>query len=72
MLQEDHAFSPMYLLHSALVACNLHLLTGFISTQWQDIVHVLLAHPKVQVHLYSVVLIAGFKTSIQFVSIRHG
>ncbi|XP_047160623.1 nodulin homeobox-like isoform X2 [Vigna umbellata] len=44
--KECHAFSDMPLLHSTLVACNLHLLTGFISTQWQDIVHVLLAHPK--------------------------
>lgn len=47
MLQEYHAFSYMHLMHSTLVACNLHLLTGFLSTQWQDIVHVLLAHPKV-------------------------
>ncbi|KAL2332099.1 hypothetical protein Fmac_019680 [Flemingia macrophylla] len=45
--QEYHAFSYMHLMHSTLVACNLHLLTGFLSTQWQDIVHVLLAHPKV-------------------------
>nr|KYP58577.1 hypothetical protein KK1_013991 [Cajanus cajan] len=44
--QEYHAFSYMHLMHSTLVACNLHLLTGFLSTQWQDIVHVLLAHPK--------------------------
>ncbi|KAJ1383582.1 NDX1 homeobox protein [Sesbania bispinosa] len=49
--QEDYAFSPMYLLHSALVASNLNLLTGFISTQWQDIVHVLLAHPKVDLFM---------------------
>ncbi|KAJ1379416.1 nodulin homeobox [Sesbania bispinosa] len=49
--QEDHAFNPMYLLHSALVASNLNLLTGFISTQWQDIVHVLLAHPKVDLFM---------------------
>ncbi|XP_057449111.1 nodulin homeobox-like [Lotus japonicus] len=49
--QEDHAFSPMYLLHSALVACSLYLLTGFISAQWQDIVHVLLAHPKVDIFM---------------------
>eukprot|EP01018_Ginkgo_biloba_P033648 Gb_38591 [translate_table: standard] len=32
--------------HAALVACSLHLLTSFISTQWPDVVHVLLAHPK--------------------------
>ncbi|XP_061373197.1 nodulin homeobox-like isoform X2 [Gastrolobium bilobum] len=49
--QEDHTYSPMYLLHSALVACNLYLLTGFISTKWQDVVHVLLAHPKVDIFM---------------------
>ena len=52
MLQEDRAFRFMYLLQSALVACSLHLLTGFISRQIQDIANVLLAHPEVQVHLY--------------------
>ncbi|WVY99512.1 hypothetical protein V8G54_025582 [Vigna mungo] len=49
--KECHAFSDMPLLHSTLVACNLHLLTGFISTQWQDIVHVLLAHPKIDIFM---------------------
>ncbi|KAL1361705.1 hypothetical protein HN51_010037 [Arachis hypogaea] len=49
--QEGHAFSHMFLLHSTLVACNLHLLTGFISPQSQDIVHVLLAHPKVDIFM---------------------
>ncbi|XP_061375735.1 nodulin homeobox-like [Gastrolobium bilobum] len=49
--QEDHGFSHMHLVHSTLVACNLYLLTGFISTQWQDIVHVLLAHPKVDIFI---------------------
>ncbi|KAK7262414.1 hypothetical protein RJT34_29987 [Clitoria ternatea] len=49
--QENHAFSHIYLLHSALVACNLYLLTGFISTKWQDIVNVLLAHPKVDIFM---------------------
>lgn len=52
MLQEDRAFSHMHLVHSTLVACNLYLLTGFISPQWQDTVHVLLAHPKVGAHLH--------------------
>lgn len=37
----------MPLFHSVLVASSLHLLTGFISSQWTDLVHVLLAHPKV-------------------------
>ncbi|KAK7272093.1 hypothetical protein RJT34_28486 [Clitoria ternatea] len=49
--QEGHTFSPMHLMHSTLVACNLYLLTGFLSPQWQDIVHVLLAHPKVDIFM---------------------
>ncbi|XP_028756976.1 nodulin homeobox [Neltuma alba] len=49
--QEGHTLSLKHLLHSALVACSLHLLTGFITTQWQDIVHVLLAHPKVDIFM---------------------
>ncbi|RDX99246.1 Nodulin homeobox, partial [Mucuna pruriens] len=49
--QEYRAFSYMQLMHSTLVASNLHLLTGFISTQWQDIVHVLLVHPKVDIFM---------------------
>ncbi|XP_058729885.1 nodulin homeobox-like isoform X1 [Vicia villosa] len=49
--QEDHAFRLMYLSHSALLACSLHLITGFISTQFQDIATVLLAHPKVDLFI---------------------
>ncbi|KAI9081833.1 hypothetical protein K1719_036095 [Acacia pycnantha] len=49
--QEEHAFSLKYLVYSALVACNLHLLTGFISTQWQDLVQVLVVHPKVDLFM---------------------
>ncbi|CAK8576010.1 unnamed protein product [Lathyrus sativus] len=49
--QEDHAFRLMYLSHSALLACSLHLITGFISTQFQDIANVLLAHPKVDLFM---------------------
>ncbi|WJX69540.1 hypothetical protein P8452_53767 [Trifolium repens] len=49
--QEHHAFSHVHLLHSTLVACNLYLLTGVISTQWRDIVHVLLAHPRVDIFM---------------------
>ncbi|OWM87555.1 hypothetical protein CDL15_Pgr022667 [Punica granatum] len=44
--QEVNDSGAMPLLHSVLVACSLHLLTGFISSQWPDLVHVLLAHPK--------------------------
>lgn len=50
MLQEEHGSSPKFLVYSALVACSLYLLTGFISAQWHDLVHVLIVHPKV--HIY--------------------
>ncbi|XP_038682212.1 nodulin homeobox isoform X2 [Tripterygium wilfordii] len=49
--QEDHNSSPVPLLHSALVASTLYLLTGFISSQWQDIALVLVAHPKVDIFM---------------------
>lgn len=49
--QEGQAFSHEHLLYSTLVACNLYLLTGFISTQWRDIAQVLLAHPKVDIFM---------------------
>uniref|UniRef100_A0A7N2N439 Myb/SANT-like domain-containing protein n=1 Tax=Quercus lobata TaxID=97700 RepID=A0A7N2N439_QUELO len=38
----------MPLMHSAMVACSLYLLTGCICSQWPDLAHVLLAHPKVE------------------------
>ncbi|WCJ21437.1 sequence-specific DNA binding sequence-specific DNA binding transcription factors [Euphorbia peplus] len=41
----------MPLLHSALVACSLYLLIGCISSHWQDLIHVLLAHPKVDIFM---------------------
>ncbi|KAI9073558.1 hypothetical protein K1719_044462 [Acacia pycnantha] len=49
--QEGHTSTLKLLLHSTLVACSLHLLNGIISTQWQDVVHVLLAHPKVDIFM---------------------
>ncbi|XP_057964013.1 nodulin homeobox [Malania oleifera] len=49
--QENHVSSRTPLLHSALVSCSLHLLTECISTQWQDLVHVLLAHHKVDIFM---------------------
>ncbi|XP_059625773.1 nodulin homeobox isoform X2 [Cornus florida] len=49
--QEHHISSPIPLLHSALVACSLYLLTGCISSQWQDLAHVLIAHPKVDIFM---------------------
>ncbi|KAK9137032.1 hypothetical protein Sjap_007626 [Stephania japonica] len=49
--KENHVTSFVGLLHSSLVACSLHLLTGYISSQWQDLVHVLIAHPKVDIFM---------------------
>ncbi|XP_020541226.1 nodulin homeobox isoform X3 [Jatropha curcas] len=49
--QENCNTSSVALLHSALVACSLYLLTGCISSQWQDLVQVLLAHPKVDIFM---------------------
>ena len=46
-MQEHHVSSPMPLLHSALVACSMYLLTGGIASQWQEIAAVLVAHRKV-------------------------
>ncbi|KAK0581086.1 hypothetical protein LWI29_009902 [Acer saccharum] len=49
--QDYNSSSPMPLVHSALVACSLYLLTGCISSQWQDLAQVLLAHPKVDIFI---------------------
>ncbi|KAM1815078.1 hypothetical protein TB1_027688 [Malus domestica] len=49
--QKNHNFGMAPLMQSALVACSLHLLTVCISSQWQDLVQVLLAHPKVDVFM---------------------
>ncbi|XXG72328.1 hypothetical protein AAC387_Pa07g1456 [Persea americana] len=49
--QEIRIESYVPILHSTLVACSLHLLTGYISSQWQDLVHILLVHPKVDVFM---------------------
>ncbi|EOY11983.1 Sequence-specific DNA binding,sequence-specific DNA binding transcription factors, putative isoform 3 [Theobroma cacao] len=49
--QDIHKSSPVPLLHSALVACSLYLLTGCISSQWQDLALVIVAHPKVDMFM---------------------
>ncbi|CAN6466055.1 unnamed protein product [Victoria cruziana] len=49
--QESHVESLLPLLHSTLVACSLFLLTSCISSHWQDLVNVLLVHPKVDVFM---------------------
>ncbi|XVE50866.1 hypothetical protein DITRI_Ditri01bG0198400 [Diplodiscus trichospermus] len=49
--QGIHDSSPMPLLHSALAACSLYLLSGCISSQWQDLALVIVAHPKVDMFI---------------------
>ncbi|XP_038996188.1 nodulin homeobox-like isoform X1 [Hibiscus syriacus] len=49
--QGIHDSGPVPVLHSALVACSLYLLTGCISSQWQDLALVMVAHPKVDMFM---------------------
>ncbi|KAK9006103.1 hypothetical protein V6N11_035151 [Hibiscus sabdariffa] len=49
--QDIHDSGPVPVLHSALVACSLYLLTGCISSQWQDLALVMVAHPKVDMFM---------------------
>ncbi|KAH0461354.1 hypothetical protein IEQ34_008929 [Dendrobium chrysotoxum] len=49
--QDNHVGRSLPVIHAALVACSFHLLTGYISSQWQDIANVMLAHPKVDIFM---------------------
>ncbi|CAL9114770.1 unnamed protein product [Musa textilis] len=49
--KQDNHFGSSPVLHSTLVACSLHILTSYLSSQWHDLVHVLLAHPKVDIFM---------------------
>lgn len=67
-IQENNASSLVPLLHSGLVACSLYLLTGCISSQWQDLVYVFLAHPKVDIFLD--VAFGAVHADIRFLQIK--
>jgi hypothetical protein len=69
MMQETQNFGPLPLMHSALVACSLYLLTGCISSQWPDLVHVLLAHPKVQISLHDLIELLFIKIGFSLSSL---
>ncbi|KAL8236255.1 hypothetical protein R6Q59_017336 [Mikania micrantha] len=60
--------SQLVLLHSALLACSLHLLTSFVSSQWNELALVLLAHPKVDTFIFG--SFAAVHTGIQFIQVR--
>ncbi|WOK95695.1 nodulin homeobox isoform X3 [Canna indica] len=49
--KQDNHLGSSPILHSTLVACSLHILTTCLSSQWHDLVHVLLAHPKVDIFM---------------------
>ncbi|KAB1203021.1 hypothetical protein CJ030_MR8G017923 [Morella rubra] len=66
--QETHTFGPMPLMHPVLVACSLYLLAGCISSQWLDLAHVLLAHPKVDIFMDAA--FGAVHVAIRFLSIR--
>ncbi|KAI7982305.1 Nodulin homeobox [Camellia lanceoleosa] len=66
--QEHHASSPMPLLHSALVACSLYLLTGCISSQWQELALVLVTHSQVDVFMDTA--LAALRLDIKFLHIK--
>ncbi|KAG8083682.1 hypothetical protein GUJ93_ZPchr0016g2498 [Zizania palustris] len=45
--KKENQLSVSPFIHSSLVANSLHLLTSYFSSQWHELVHILLAHPKV-------------------------
>ncbi|EMS55397.1 hypothetical protein TRIUR3_27485 [Triticum urartu] len=48
--KEDHLGASPFI-HSSLVAGSLHLMTSYFSSQWHELVHILLAHPKVDIFM---------------------
>ncbi|XP_051192258.1 nodulin homeobox isoform X1 [Lolium perenne] len=48
--KENHLGASPFI-HSSLVAASLHLLTSYFSSQWHELVHILLAHPKVDIFM---------------------
>lgn len=62
--QANHASSSMPLLHSALVACSLHLLTVCIASQWQDLASILVSHCKVDMFMDAV--LAALRVDVKF------
>lgn len=63
MIQEYSSSGAMPLLYSAVVACSMYLLTTCISSQWNELSYILLAHPKVY-HYTPIVFDFHFKLII--------
>ncbi|KAK9292724.1 hypothetical protein L1049_020703 [Liquidambar formosana] len=66
--QENHVSSLTPLMHSALVACSLYLLTQCISPHWHELVPVLVAHPKVDIFMH--VAFGAACVDIKFLQIK--
>ncbi|KAK2990556.1 hypothetical protein RJ640_019836, partial [Escallonia rubra] len=66
--QEHYTSTPVPVLHPALVACSLYLLTGCISSQWTELSQVLLAHPKVDIFMNAA--FAALRGDIKFLQIK--
>ncbi|ONM27323.1 Nodulin homeobox [Zea mays] len=49
--KENNNVGASPLVHASLVAGSLHLLTNYFSSQWHELVHILLAHPKVDIFM---------------------
>ncbi|CAN6363585.1 unnamed protein product [Urochloa humidicola] len=49
--KKENNFGASPLVHASLVAASLHLLTSYFSSQWHELVHILLAHPKVDIFM---------------------
>ncbi|XP_076883692.1 nodulin homeobox-like [Bidens hawaiensis] len=60
--------SQLVLLHSALLTCSLYLLTAFVSSQWNELAQVLLAHPKVDIFVFGA--FSAVHRHIQFLQVR--
>ncbi|KAJ0758462.1 putative nodulin homeobox protein [Helianthus annuus] len=60
--------SQLALLHSALLACTLYLLSAFVSSQSNELSPVLLAHPKVDIFVFG--SFASVHRDIQFILVR--
>ncbi|XP_076888605.1 nodulin homeobox-like isoform X2 [Bidens hawaiensis] len=60
--------SQLAALHSALLACSLNLITAFVSSQWNELEPVLLAHPKVDTFVFG--SFAAVHRDIQFILVR--
>ncbi|XP_057538904.1 nodulin homeobox isoform X2 [Amaranthus tricolor] len=66
--QEYSSSGAMPLLYSAVVACSMYLLTTCISSQWNELSYILLAHPKVDIFVDAA--FGAVRKNINFLQIK--